>query len=94
MLMAVFPLKPGSVGTPTKLYLGGKLLKVEFPNGVIAWTISASRYIHQVIRNLEPILAIHGLKLRRNTNSPLPGNYHHERDATPECGTANVRLYA
>ena len=37
---------------------------------------------------------MHGLKLRCNTNSPLPDNYYPERDATPECDTENARLYA
>ena len=32
--------------------------------------------------------------MRHNTNSPLPGNYHSERDTTPECDTENARLYA
>ena len=39
-------------------------------------------------------MAKHGLKLRRKTNSPLPGNYHPECDSTLECGPENARLYA
>ena len=66
-----FPSQPGSVG-PDKLYLGGKLSKLELPNDVHAWAISASKYIHQASKNLEPILDMHGLKLRHNTNSTLP----------------------
>jgi len=88
-----FPLKPESIGHP-KLYLGGKLSQLDLPNGVCAWAISASKYIQQSLNNLEGILKKHGLKLRRNTNSPLPGNYHPERDATPEYNTDNARLYA
>ena len=88
-----FPLKPESIGPP-KLYLGGKLSQLDLPNGVRTWTISASTYIQQSLNNLEGILKKHGLKLRHNTNSPLPGNYHPERDDTPECNTDNVRLYA
>ena len=88
-----FPLKPDSIGPP-KLYLGGKLAKLELPNGVVSWTISASKYIQQALKNLESILDKHGLKLRKGTNSPLPSNYHPEREYTPECDTENARLYA
>ena len=38
-----FPFKPESVG-PLKLYLGGKLSQIGLPNGVLAWSISASKY--------------------------------------------------
>ncbi len=88
-----FPLKPESVGPP-KFYLGGKLSQIELSNGVLAWSVSANMYIQQALNNLESILDKHGLKLMRKTNSPLPGNYHPECDATPECGPENARLYA
>ena len=87
-----FPLKPDSIGPP-KLYLGGKLAKLELPNDVISWTISTSKYIQQALKNLEFILDKHGLKLRKGTNSPLPGNCHPERESTHECNTENARLY-
>ncbi len=87
-----FPLKPDSVGPP-KLYLGGKLSKLELPNLVISWSISDSKYIQQALKNSKSILDNHGLKMRKGTNSPLPGNYHPKREATPECDTENTRLY-
>lgn len=74
--------------------MGGKLSKMELPNGVISWTISAYKYIQQALKNLDSILDNHGLKLRNGTNLPLPGNYHPERDSTPECDSENARLYA
>ena len=88
-----FPLKKESVGPP-KLYLGGKLSKIELPNGVVSWAISSSKYIHNALKNLESILDKHGLTLRRGTNSPLPGNYRPECDVTPVCEVSNARLYA
>ena len=87
-----FPLKPDSVGPP-KLYLGEKLSKMQLPNGVVAWTISASKYIHSTLKNVEATLKKHGLTLRKGTNSPLPGSYRPECDLTPECDTSNARLY-
>ena len=38
-------MKPESVGPP-KLYLGRKLSKIDLPNSVKAWNISASKYIY------------------------------------------------
>ena len=50
--------------------------------------------MQQALNNLESVLKSYGLKLRRKTNSPLPGSYHPECDMTPECGPENARLYA
>lgn len=57
-----FPLKPDLVGSP-KLYLGGKLSKVNLSNGVTAWAISTSKYIQNTLKNLETILKKHGISL-------------------------------
>ena len=84
-----FPLKPESVGSP-KLYLGGKLSKMNLPNGVVAWAISVSKYIQSALKNIEGIIIKHGLSLRKGTNSPLSGNYRPECDLTSECGTDNA----
>ena len=46
------------------------------------------------MNNLESVLKSHELKLRHKTNSPSPGNYHPECDATHECRPENARLYA
>ena len=67
-------MKPESIGPP-KLYLGEKLSTIYLPNGVTAWAISASKYIQNVLKNIEATLKQHGLSLRRGTNSPLPGSY-------------------
>ena len=60
---------------------------------MVAWTISNRKYIRQALKNLESILDRHGLKLRKDTHSPLPGKYHPDHDFTPEYDTENVRLY-
>ena len=39
-----FPMKPGSVGPP-KLYLGAKVSKIQFPNGVEAYSFRTSQYV-------------------------------------------------
>ena len=86
-------MKSESVGPP-KLYLGGKLLMIDLPNGVKAWAISASKYIQNALKNIKVILKQQSLSLRRGTNSPLPGSYQPECDVTPICGTDNARVYA
>ena len=87
-----FPLKPESIGLP-KLYLTGKLSQIGLQIGVLAWSISASKYIQQALNNPELVLNSYGLKLRRAKKSPLPDNYHPECDTSPECGPENARLY-
>ena len=53
---------------------------------MVAWTISKSKYTQQSLKNVEyNVLDRYELKLRNNTNSPLPENHHPEQDSTPEC---------
>ena len=44
------PLKPSSVGDPD-IYLGAQLHKTKLTNGVWAWGLSLSRYVHQAVKN-------------------------------------------
>jgi hypothetical protein len=46
------PLKPDSVGDPD-IYLGAKLRQTRLENGVWAWALSPSKYVHQAVRNCE-----------------------------------------
>ena len=92
-LSKYFPLKPASIGPP-KLYLEGKLFNMDLPNGVVAWTIISSKFIHISLKNIEFVIKKHGLSLRKETNSSLYGSYMLECDLAPECDTRNTRLYA
>ena len=47
-----FPLKKGSVGPPSN-YLGGKVGKVQLPNGVEAYSWSMSQYVQSSIESVE-----------------------------------------
>ena len=87
-----FTLKEGSVGEPD-LYLGAKIAKVELPNGVVAYSWSASKYVQEAIRNLERELNKLGIKLRNNVNTPLSPNYRSECDLSDECDDEQSRLY-
>ena len=50
-----FELKPGSVGPP-KIYLGGRVRKVELDNRVEAWAFSASKFVRAATKNVETYL--------------------------------------
>ena len=47
-----FQMKPGSIGDPD-VYLGGKLRKIRLPNGVLAWANSSSKYVQEIVANIE-----------------------------------------
>jgi hypothetical protein len=51
-----FILKPSSVGTPN-LYLGAKVSKIALPNGVLAWGLSAPKYVQESVHNVEKELS-------------------------------------
>jgi hypothetical protein len=45
-------MKEGSMGDPN-MYLGGKLKRMTLDNGIVAWSLSSSKYIQEVVRNIE-----------------------------------------
>jgi hypothetical protein len=45
-----FKMKSGSIGDPD-IYLGAKLREMQLPNGVYAWSLSASKYVQEAVRN-------------------------------------------
>ena len=47
-----FQMKPGSIGDPD-IYLGGKLRKIRLPNGVLACANSSSKYVQEIVANVE-----------------------------------------
>ena len=51
-----FELKEDSIGSP-KLYLGGKVRRVQLDNGVFAWSFSSSQYVQAAVKNVEEYLA-------------------------------------
>ena len=75
--------KPSSIGPP-RIYLGGKISKVDLPNGVSAWAISASQYVQEAVRNVELHMKRNGLSFHKGTKSPMSSKYRPELDVTPE----------
>ena len=45
-----FKLKPGSTGDPD-MYLGAKLWQMKLRNGVVAWGIIPSKYVHETAKD-------------------------------------------
>lgn len=78
-----FRMKPDSVGPPD-LYLGGKVTKVQLPNGVEAWAFSSSQYVQAAVKNVESHLDETGAKLRKNVKAPFTSDYRPELDGSAE----------
>ncbi len=69
---------------------------MRLPNGVGAWALSPTRYVHQSIRNVEEYVS-HNLgdqwKLPSRAENPFAINYHPEMDTTPELKPALATYY-
>ena len=88
-----FLMKPSLLG-PQKVYLGGKVSQVILPNGVKAYSYSASQYLHEAIRGVEEYLDKKGRKLsEKRVGTPLPTNYHPELDVSPELMNDEATYY-
>jgi hypothetical protein len=89
-----FPMKPGSIGEPD-IDLGAKLTKVRLPNGVTAWTASASKYVQEAVKNVESHLLTeyNGRKLPRKANTLFQRDYRPELDTSPELDPKTATYY-
>jgi hypothetical protein len=68
-----FKMKNGSMQEPT-FYLGAKLRKIIFPNDVIAWRMSSSKYVESTIQNVQYYLLVSagGQKLKTKASVYFP----------------------
>ena len=87
-----FPLKKGSVGPPSN-YLGGKVSKVQLPNGVEAYAWSMSQYVQTAVESLEKKIDKMGLKLSKRCTLPMANNYHPELDTSEELSVESSNYY-
>jgi hypothetical protein len=80
-----FKMKEVSIQVPT-FYLGAKLKKNVLPNGVVAWGMSSSKYVHSAVYNVhEYLVALPGdQKLMKKASVPFAGGYKHELDEIPD----------
>ena len=89
-----FQMKPGSIGDPD-VYLGGKLRKIRLPNGVLTWANSSSKYVQEIVTNVEKHIRqnLGGRKLNKWAEVPWPSNYTAEDDTTPELDEEWANYY-
>ncbi len=68
-----FELKEKSIGPP-KLYLGGKVRKIQLDNGVWCWAFGSSQYAHAAVESVETYSLkqeVEKWKLPRKAETPL-----------------------
>ena len=69
-----FTMKPESIGEP-KIYLGGKISKVQLPNGVIARALSMRKYVKEAVKKVEKEISKWDLALMKYVKLPFTTNY-------------------
>jgi hypothetical protein len=89
-----FKMKEGSIQVPT-FYLGAKLQKTVLPNGVVAWGMSSSKYVHYAVQNVQDYMTeIPGdQKLLKKASGPFTGGYKPELDESPELDPIRANFY-
>ena len=72
--------------------MGARTAKTELPNGLVAWGVSASKYIQDSIKTTERKLDEMGLQLSIKVNSPITKGYRPEIDVSPELNAEKATL--
>ena len=90
-----FELKEDSIGPP-KIYLGGRVRKVQLANGTWCWAYSSSQYVQAAVKNVKSWLEepdnVHWGKLPK-CDSPLPTTYRPELDTSTELSPSDAAFY-
>ena len=91
-----FELKEESIGPP-KIYLGGRVRKVQLDNGVEAWAFSSSQYVQSAVSNVESYLSQEEnqkrWKMPTRAQTPLTTTYHPELDVSSELDPNKSAYY-
>jgi hypothetical protein len=89
-----FKMKPGSVGDPD-IYLGAKLRRMQLPNGVWAWSLSASKYVQEAVRNVKDYYRRKrpGQGWPKRASTPFPREYRPEIDLTKELSDDDASFF-
>ena len=74
-------------------YLGAVIGKMTTSSGTIAWTQSADKYIQELLKSVEGVLAMHGNKLPVKCLTPIKCGYRPEVDVTAELGREGHQYY-
>jgi hypothetical protein len=89
-----FKMKEGSIQATT-FYLGAKLKNNVFPNCVVAWGMSSSKYVKSAVQNVpEYLAALPGDQtLLKKVDGPFTRGYKPELDESPELDPARANFY-
>jgi hypothetical protein len=89
-----FKKKEGSFQVPT-FYLGAKLKKTVFPNGVVAWDMKSRKHVQSAVHNVqEYLMTLTGeKKLQKTASSPFTGRYKPELDESPDVDPIRENSY-
>jgi len=87
-----FSLKENSIGPP-KIYLGGKVSKVDLLSGIWAYSFSSSQYSKEAVKIVEQYLNKKNLKLNRKASAPLSPGYRPELDQSRELDPKDEAYY-
>ena len=88
----LYRLKEGSVGPPEQ-HFGAKIKRVQLPNGNMAWSIGADKYVDNALVPVKATLESEGMKLKCKALKPLPNGYRPEMDISPECNAVMTQRY-
>jgi hypothetical protein len=89
-----FKMKEDSIQVPT-FYLGAKLKKTVWPNGVVAWGMSSRKYVQSAFQNVqEHMVALPGdQKFQKKASGSFVGGYKTELDESPELDPVRANFY-
>ena len=77
------------------LYLGAKLRQHTLENGVLAWTLSPSKYVQEAVRNVKEYheREYPGRRWPKQAATPFLKDYRPELDFTPELKTETASYF-
>ena len=89
------PLKPGSVQSPD-IYFGTKLKHMQLHNGIWAWSMSPSKYVHKAVRICKECVARQLSKeyrLPKRADNPFGSGYSPKLDMSLVLGPEEASYY-
>jgi len=88
-----FKMKPGSIADPD-FYLGAKVRWIVLPNGVVAWSMSSSKYIQSAVQNVREYLNKNSrYSMPKRASIPFTSGFEHDIDVSPELDQAWSSFY-
>ena len=87
-----FKFKNDKVEEPD-IYLGAKMVKMTNNNGEECWTMSSDAYCASLVKNVEAVLQLKGLRLASKCVTPLKSGYKPEMECTNELKKDGVQWY-